>query len=207
VPELVPDMSAAVVACAFSRRLLGREDPTQILQLLRETLSEWCGTEHVAVDLEGSDLRSVGSALAGELHEGLEAPDEGMLLRHSVATTWPGRLRLSVYTPAADAFDDTARATTEMLAELTLPALDTARKIRLFHEALARRDTIGRAKGMLTERFGMDDARAFALLRRISQERHLRLRDVADALVSGTLDLSVRSAAATPALATPSLTG
>ena len=114
------------------------------------------------------------------------------MLCHGVATRWPGELRLLVRLPAAGALDDDARADAAVLTELTGLALDSARKVRLFHEALARRDTIGRAKGMLMERYGMGDATAFALLRRISQERHVRLRDLAEEVVCGTLDLSAR---------------
>ncbi|MGI3784389.1 MAG: ANTAR domain-containing protein, partial [Janthinobacterium lividum] len=45
-------------------------------------------------------------------------------------------------------------------------------------------DVIGQAKGMLMERCSIDAPRAFALLTRISQQGHRKLRDVAQELVA-----------------------
>jgi ANTAR domain-containing protein len=192
VPETVADMTAAGLACAFARRLLGLEDPGEILDVLCDTAVERFGTRDVAVTVEGTGLQRAGSPLAAALEDPAGQAPPGVLC-HGVATSWPGRLRLLVVLPDPDALDDDARADAAVLSELTGLALDIARKVRLFHEALARRDTIGRAKGMLMERYGMEDAGAFALLRRISQERHRRLRDVAEDVVSGTVELSARA--------------
>lgn len=192
MPETVADMTAAGLACAFTRRLLGREDPGEILDVLCDTAVERFGTRDVAVTVEGTGLQRAASPLAAALEDPAGQAPPGVLC-HGVATSWPGRLRLLVVLPDPDALDDDARADAAVLSELTGLALDIARKVRLFHEALARRDTIGRAKGMLVERYGMEDASAFALLRRISQERHVRLRDVAEDVVSGTVELSARA--------------
>ena len=191
--ETVAGIDVAALACTFTRRLLGREDPADILAVLYETAVERFGTEDVAVSVEGAGLCRGTSSLAADLEAAVPvAGARPAVLCHGVATSWPGELRLLVRLPAAGALDDDARADAAVLTELTGLALDSARKVRLFHEALARRDTIGRAKGMLMERYGMGDATAFALLRRISQERHVRLRDLAEEVVSGTLDLSAR---------------
>jgi AmiR/NasT family two-component response regulator len=48
--------------------------------------------------------------------------------------------------------------------------------------ALARRDVIGQAKGILMERYRLTPDAAFALLDRISQETSTKLHDVADQL-------------------------
>lgn len=50
--------------------------------------------------------------------------------------------------------------------------------------ALDTRKLIGQAQGILMERYGLDEARAFAVLRRYSQDRNLKLRRVAEYLVS-----------------------
>ena len=197
--ETVADMTVAALACTFTRRLLGREDPTDILAVLCETAVERFETHDVAVTVEGTGLYRATGALAAGLEQDPAGQARPGLLCHGVATSWPGQLRLLVLLPDPGTVDG-ARADASVLAELTGLALDTARKVRLFHEALARRDTIGRAKGILMERYGMTDDTAFALLRRISQERHVRLRDLAEDLVSGTLDLSTRAVA--PARAT-----
>lgn len=45
--------------------------------------------------------------------------------------------------------------------------------------ALATRDVIGQAKGILMARFNIDAVQAFELLKRLSQERNTKLIDVA----------------------------
>jgi GAF domain-containing protein len=50
--------------------------------------------------------------------------------------------------------------------------------------ALDSRKLIGQAQGMLMERYGLDEARAFEVLRRYSQDHNLKLRRVAEYLVS-----------------------
>lgn len=53
-----------------------------------------------------------------------------------------------------------------------------------FKSALASRDIIGQAKGMIMERFDIDAVRAFELLRRLSQSTNTRLTSVAEELVA-----------------------
>jgi AmiR/NasT family two-component response regulator len=50
--------------------------------------------------------------------------------------------------------------------------------------ALDSRKLVGQAQGILMERYGLDEARAFAVLRRYSQDHNLKLRRVAEYLVS-----------------------
>ena len=49
--------------------------------------------------------------------------------------------------------------------------------------AVASRDLIGQAKGILMERYTISDERAFLTLRRISQDTNRKLHDIADELV------------------------
>ncbi len=53
-------------------------------------------------------------------------------------------------------------------------------------EALRSRDVIGQAKGILMAREGIDDEAAFAMLRKASQTKNIKLRDVAAAIVQTT---------------------
>ena len=53
-----------------------------------------------------------------------------------------------------------------------------------FQSALATRDIIGQAKGMLMERFHVDAVRAFELLTRLSQDSNAQLAEVAEEFVS-----------------------
>jgi transcriptional regulator with GAF, ATPase, and Fis domain len=52
-----------------------------------------------------------------------------------------------------------------------------------FRSALASRDIIGQAKGMIMERFDVDAVRAFELLKSLSQSSNTRLAEVAEELV------------------------
>lgn len=62
-----------------------------------------------------------------------------------------------------------------------------------FQSALASRDIIGQAKGMIMERFAVDAVRAFELLRSLSQNTNTRLAEVAEELVSRGRDPTPRN--------------
>jgi ANTAR domain len=51
-------------------------------------------------------------------------------------------------------------------------------------EALARRQQIGVATGLLAQRFGITPDRAWSLLVRLSQNGHVKVREIAQALIS-----------------------
>ena len=52
-----------------------------------------------------------------------------------------------------------------------------------FRSALASRDVIGQAKGIIMERFDVDAVRAFEMLRRLSQDSNTPVADVARRLI------------------------
>ena len=54
--------------------------------------------------------------------------------------------------------------------------------------ALTSRVVIEQAKGVIAERAGIDLAEAFSRLRRYARNHNLRLTDVAEAAIVGTLD-------------------
>ena len=89
---------------------------------------------------------------------------------------------LSMASGTRNAFD----AESEMLAEIfaahaavSLAAATSAETLQL---ALATRDLIGQAKGILMERYGLDDSQAFAVLVRESKDNNLKLRLVSEHL-------------------------
>lgn len=61
-----------------------------------------------------------------------------------------------------------------------------------FRSALASRDVIGQAKGVIMERFNLDAVEAFELLRRLSQQSNTRLVDIAAALIDSEHPLKHR---------------
>lgn len=62
--------------------------------------------------------------------------------------------------------------------------VDLRREVHQMREAMDSRAAIEQAKGMLMLRYGVDADRAFAVLRRWSQDSNTKLRTIADALVN-----------------------
>ncbi len=95
---------------------------------------------------------------------------------------------LSLYASRAGAFDEEARFTGLMFATHAAVAITGARQEETLSAALAHRDIIGQAKGIVMERFHLDAPRAFALLTRLSQTENIKLRDIATQLVADIAD-------------------
>jgi GAF domain-containing protein len=90
-------------------------------------------------------------------------------------------------------FGEDAEAVGAMLATHCALALIADNKEQQFESALASRDIIGQAKGMIMERFNVDAVRAFELLTRLSQNSNTRLSDIAAQIVARGADLPRRS--------------
>jgi hypothetical protein len=95
----------------------------------------------------------------------------------------PNLAALNLYADAAYAFSEEAIELGLVFAAHTAVAWNTMRRQEQFRSALASRDVIGQAKGILMERFNIDAFAAFDLLRRLSQESNTRLVDIAERLV------------------------
>ncbi len=89
---------------------------------------------------------------------------------------------LNLYSSTAGAFEDPDHLV-EMLARQASVALGFASEITNLNVALSTRKTIGQAIGILMERYGIDEDKAFAFLVRASQAGNIKLKDVADELV------------------------
>ena len=57
-------------------------------------------------------------------------------------------------------------------------------EIAQLKDALARRQQIGVATGLLAQRFAISPERAWALLVRLSQNGHVKVRDIAQAMIN-----------------------
>lgn len=88
-----------------------------------------------------------------------------------------GALNLFAFSP--NAFGPDEEAAGEVLAAHAALALTAVRTEEQLRSAVASRDVIGQAKGMLMERFDIDAIRAFELLTRLSQETNTRLSVIA----------------------------
>ncbi|WP_224386882.1 GAF and ANTAR domain-containing protein [Pseudonocardia sp. ICBG1293] len=89
------------------------------------------------------------------------------------------RAALNLYSHEPHAFDDNARTLAGLFGAQSTLRLYGATHAAHMEKALGSRDLIGRAKGILIERFDLDDEDAFQMLVRTSQETNLKLTDVA----------------------------
>lgn len=90
---------------------------------------------------------------------------------------------LNFYAEQPNAFDEDALEMGLILATHTALAWNMVRRDEQFRSALASRDIIGQAKGMIMERFTIDAVQAFELLKRLSQSSNTALVVVARQLV------------------------
>lgn len=94
------------------------------------------------------------------------------------------RMTLNLYSRQPGVFDDEAVLLGELFASHAGLALAHAHNAEQLTTALSTRDLIGQAKGILMERFGIDDYKAFRMLVESSQHTNLKLTDVAAWLVA-----------------------
>ena len=90
---------------------------------------------------------------------------------------------LNLFSDKTNAFSLAAEETGLVYATHAALALYRAREKEHFTSALASRDVIGQAKGMIMERFNIDSLQAFELLRKLSQDSNTPIADIARQLV------------------------
>ncbi|MBN9737933.1 MULTISPECIES: GAF and ANTAR domain-containing protein [unclassified Pseudonocardia] len=96
----------------------------------------------------------------------------------------PGqRSALNLYAYAPDAFDESATTLARLFALQAAVLLHGEDKAAHLRVALESRDVIGQAKGILQERFDVDDTDAFQMMVRSSQDTNMKLADIAEWLV------------------------
>jgi GAF domain-containing protein len=91
-----------------------------------------------------------------------------------------GAINLLARRPGA--FTDESERVALVFASHAAVAVAQARKLNHLGAALASRDLIGQAKGVLMERYKITADQAFALLARASQDTNIKLREVAEHL-------------------------
>lgn len=105
------------------------------------------------------------------------------VLSMALITDSASKSALNVYAKKPHAFDVGITETALMYAAYSSMAWTIARRDDQFQQALASRDVIGQAKGMIMERFSIDADQAFGLLKRLSQSSNTPLTQVATQLV------------------------
>jgi hypothetical protein len=95
---------------------------------------------------------------------------------------------LNLYARRTDAFDIATIQLAELFASQAARVLDYATQVEQLGEALHSRTDIATAVGMLMERYNIERESAFAFLVRHSNNRNVRLRDLALHVIAGTFE-------------------
>ena len=105
----------------------------------------------------------------------------GLSVKLYTADRTAGALNLFAFQPNAFDVEDETIAT--VLAAHAAAAILASRQSEQLQSALTTRDRIGQAKGIIMERFKIDDVRAFSMLRQLSQDTNTKLLDVAQRVI------------------------
>ncbi|MEP6666623.1 MAG: GAF and ANTAR domain-containing protein [Nocardioidaceae bacterium] len=91
---------------------------------------------------------------------------------------------LNLYSTRVREFDDDDIAVAHIFGRHASVALSAARREENLLNAIDARHLIGLAQGILMERYDLSADKAFAVLRRYSQDNNIKLRDVADQIIN-----------------------
>jgi GAF domain-containing protein len=106
----------------------------------------------------------------------------GLSFKLYTSSQTAGALNLFAFKEAA--FDAEAETVGAVLAAHAAAAILASRHGEQLESALSTRDRIGQAKGIIMERFNIDDVRAFEMLRKLSQDGNMRLVEIAERVIN-----------------------
>ena len=136
------------------------------------------GSKPVLVDDTRAEPRWPGWAERAACH-GI-----GTVLHHPMLTKTRTIGVLSFYHADPGAFTTYDEALAQVLCQHATVAVAYARNEETLTEALESRAVVGQAIGILMERHNLTERRAFSVLRRYSQDYNIKLRTVAEQLIS-----------------------
>jgi GAF domain-containing protein len=114
----------------------------------------------------------------------------GLSVKLYTAERTAGALNLFAFKPRAFGPEDETTAT--VLAAHAAAAILASRQGEQLQSALSTRDRIGQAKGIIMERYGVDEIAAFDMLKRLSQDSNTRLADIAQRVIDTRSDHDAR---------------
>lgn len=94
---------------------------------------------------------------------------------------------INLYSRDVGAFRD-LEVVGQLFVHHAATALEYARQIDNLTTAMQSRQLVGQAVGVVMERFGLDEARAFAFLTRMAAQHEIKVREVARRLLEETAD-------------------
>jgi hypothetical protein len=188
----IPGVDAGSISITHHGRVETRHPSTEAIGKLDRTQSELnegpCLTAIedppesgivIAQDFAGDDAQRWPRFASAAV----EAGYRGLMSTQLSADGGP-RAALNLYSATAHAFDEEARLLAGAFgvqAAMLCYGADTAAQLQ---RAVDSRDLIGQAKGILMERFSLDDESAFQMLVKSSQDTNLKLTEVARWLTS-----------------------
>jgi GAF domain-containing protein len=120
---------------------------------------------------------------------GTRAADLGVGSQAAIQLFHSGeRAGLNLYARSTGAFDRSTVQLAELFATHAAAVLEYAVQVEQLSEALHTRTDIGTAVGIVMERYGVDRDRAFAFLVRNSNDRNVRIRVLAQQVISGAFE-------------------
>src|SRR5215203_6319910 len=136
--------------------------------------------------------------LANDLADAVQFPSYGPkavalgLRAQAAVQLFHGKERagLNLYAFRAGAFDRTTVQLADLFANQGGALLGYAEQVEQLSEALHSRTDIGTAVGIVMERYGIDRHKAFAFLSRMSNNRNVKLRVLAQEVINGTFSTS-----------------
>jgi hypothetical protein len=105
----------------------------------------------------------------------------GLSFKLYTADRSAGALNLFGFEPVTWATEDETIGA--VLAAHAASAILANQQERQLKTALRTRDRIGQAKGIIMQRYGVDDVKAFEMLRTLSQEQNIKLTDIAQRVI------------------------
>jgi hypothetical protein len=188
----IPGVDAGSISITEHGRIETRHPSTEAIGKLDRTQSELDeGPCISAIEDPPEDGIVIAKDLAGDDEQrwprfapmAVEAGYRALMSTQLSAEGGP-RAALNLYAAGADAFDEHAQTLAGLFgiqAAMLLYGADTAVHLQ---KAVDSRDQIGQAKGILMERFSLDDEAAFQMLVKSSQDTNMKLTEVARWLTS-----------------------
>ena len=192
--ERIVESAVAVLGCDYAGLLM----TSKRNQLVAITASDPAAekADKLQIELqEGPGIAAVAEARTTVVHDtaadmrwprwaaGMRGLDVGSVLAVQLWTSLSTLGALNLYACSPRWFDADAIAAAGVLSRHASIALSTSRQEESLRQAIDARTLIGRAQGILMERFALDDQAAFELLRRHSQNTNTKLNEVARILV------------------------
>jgi GAF domain-containing protein len=185
--EVIPSVSYASITVKHADGTLETVAPTTQL-ILELDAAQYELQEGPCYDAATSTVHVISPKLAADerfprygeiaVNAGIRA-QAGIRLFETGAATGA----LNLYSLEVGAFEDLG-ILGDLFAHQAGMAIDYAREVENLQAAVEARSVIGRAVGIIMERFSLSDARAFAFLVRRSQQENIKVRKLAEDFIS-----------------------